>query len=100
MAFVLAEGTVRVNIPDANLPQLPRQDFKVVNEMQSPSVIPSGIACKVARTEYQDRLAHLFERHFKVAYGRSPSGSKPELGPYFVTHAIRGNIVLLDIDVK
>jgi hypothetical protein len=43
--FVLGEGTVRVNIPDANLPQLPRQDFKVVNEMQPPSVIPSGIAC-------------------------------------------------------
>src|ERR1700676_5184685 len=54
MILVLGEGTVRVNFPDADRPQLPRQDLKVGDQLRSPGRIPILGTPWIARD--QDRL--------------------------------------------
>ena len=74
--LVLGERAVCINFPDTDLPQLSRQDFKVVNQMQPSSLISGGKVCRVAWTEHRDRTAQLLERHFIVARWQESVGLK------------------------
>lgn len=67
MILILGEGTVRVNFADADLPELLREDFEVINQPPAPVVIPCALLRSIWRAANEYRPAKLVKGDFVVS---------------------------------
>jgi hypothetical protein len=72
--LVLDKRTVSKNLPDANLPQLARENLKIRDQPVSPRAVPRGISLLVARTQNQNRVPEFVEGQFIILWREEAVG--------------------------